>query len=79
MERSVAVINVRECQSPKETEDHIEEHSNGNKVCDNGRNDASYWNSLYALVAFIPFSVLVSTTFLIPRKNSIIHHIFHLY
>ena len=73
MERSVAVINVRECQSIKETEDHIEESSNVNKVGDNGRKDASYWNSLYALVAFIPFSVIISASLLIPRKNSIIY------
>ena len=73
MERSVAVINVRECQSPKETEYHIEENSNGNEVCDDGRKDASYWNSLYTLVAFIPFTVLISASLLIPRKNSIIY------
>ena len=73
MERSVAVINVRECQSIKEIEDHIEENSNENEVGDNGRKDASYWNSLYALVAFIPFSVIISASLLIPRKNSIIY------
>ena len=73
MERSVAVINVRECQSPKETENYIEENSNGNKVADDGREDSSYWNSLYTFVAFIPFSVIASASFLIPRKNSIIY------
>ena len=73
MENSVAIINVRERQTSKETEVNTEEESNGNKHVNIGREDASYLNSFYTLVAFVPFFVVASAGFLIPRKNSMIY------
>ena len=73
MEKSVAVINVRGCPTSKETEDHTEENLDGNSYVNIGGEDASYWNSLYTLAAFVPFAVIASAGFLIPRKNSMIY------
>ena len=73
MEKSVAVINVRECQTSKDTEDYVEEKSDGNFDVNMQREQASYWNSLYTFVAFVPFAVIASAGFLIPRKNSMIY------
>ena len=73
MENSVAIINVRERQTSKETEVNTEEESNGNEHVNIGREDASYLNSFYTLVAFVPFFVIASAGYLIPRKNSMIY------
>ena len=69
MEKSVAIINVRERQTSEDTEGNTEEESNGNKHVNIGREDASYLNSFYTLVAFVPFFVIASAGFLIPRKT----------
>ena len=73
MEKPVAVVNVRECQTSKQTKDHVEEKSDGNYDVNIRREQASYWNSFYTLVAFVPFAVIASAGFLIPRKNSMIY------